>query len=100
MTIIDRFRKGWFTPSEQTNNRPVMSLAEAPIQTPLRLHAVHNGRKLTRRLAELGLTIGTELTIIQKSNGPLLVSVRGSRIALGRGLALKIEVKPLSISDL
>lgn len=44
------------------------------------------------RLRELGLTPGVELSVVQDSGGPLLVSVRGSRVALGRDLADSLYV--------
>lgn len=53
-------------------------------------------RCLLHRLNELGLTAGVELRVVQDTGGPMLVSVRGSRVALGRELAEKlwVEVTP------
>ena len=47
-----------------------------------------------KRLTDLGLTPGTKITVIQAApfNGPLEVFVRGSRLAIGRGMANKIFV--------
>ena len=47
-----------------------------------------------KRLTDLGLTPGTEITVIQAApfNGPLEITVRGSRLAIGRGMANKIFV--------
>ena len=57
------------------------------------LKAVEGGRQLRGRLAALGLLPGTELEVIQNSgHGPFVVSVRGSRIVIGRGMAAKITV--------
>lgn len=53
------------------------------------------GRRLRRRLAELGLTPGVALTVLQNTGGPVLISVRNSRLALGREMAGKLEVRPL-----
>jgi Fe2+ transport system protein FeoA len=50
---------------------------------------------MARRLAELGLTPGVHLRIVQDAGGPLLVSVRNSRVALGRGIADKLTVQVL-----
>ncbi len=45
------------------------------------------------RLATLGFTPGAELTMVQNfGRGPLIVSIRGTRIALGRGEAAKVYV--------
>ena len=53
------------------------------------------GWGLERRLADLGLTPGTTVTVVRTApfNGPLEVLVRGSRLALGRGMAERIFVE-------
>lgn len=55
------------------------------------------GFGLVRRLAEMGLTPGTEVRLIKKSSfgGPVEVEVRGVALALGRGVASKVLVKPV-----
>ncbi len=63
----------------------------ADVGQKVRLQQINAGRKLTHRLTELGLTPGVELTIIQDS-GPLLLAVRDSRVAVGRGMASKMRV--------
>lgn len=51
------------------------------------------GRGLVRRLSEMGFTYGTKVKVMYSgSPGPVLVDIRGSRIALGRGVAMKIIV--------
>ncbi|MCR6668745.1 MAG: ferrous iron transport protein A [archaeon YNP-WB-040] len=57
---------------------------------------INGGMGLNRRLAELGFTNGVRVKVLHSTPpGPVLVMVRGSRIALGRGLAMKIMVNPL-----
>ena len=52
-----------------------------------------DGRGILSRLATLGFTPGACLTVVQNfGHGPLIVSVRDSRIALGRGEASSIYV--------
>lgn len=47
-----------------------------------------------RRLLDLGLTKGCSFLVVQGSrHGPILVEVRGTRVALGHGLARKIIVE-------
>jgi Fe2+ transport system protein FeoA len=55
------------------------------------------GFGLVRRLAEMGLTPGVEVTLLRKCpfRGPLQIEVRGSVLALGYGVASKVFVKPL-----
>lgn len=75
-----------------------LSLAGAAVGQPLRLVAVRADHKLVHRLAELGLTPGITLSVVQDAGGPLLLAVRGARIAIGRDLAQQIEVAPLASS--
>ena len=59
-----------------------------------RLEEINAGHKLVHRMAELGLTHGVTLQVLQGAGGPMLVAVRGSRIAIGRGMAHKMMVTP------
>ena len=61
---------------------------------------VGTGRRLRRRLAELGLTPGVQMTVLQNTGGPVLVSVRNSRLALGRQMAHHLDVLPLQAEEL
>ncbi|MBD3353071.1 MAG: ferrous iron transport protein A [Candidatus Lokiarchaeota archaeon] len=57
---------------------------------------VNAGRRAVQRLSGLGITPGTEITKMSQApfRGPVQISVRGSRLALGRGLAHKIIIRP------
>lgn len=56
--------------------------------------ALSGGRTVSNRLVSLGFTPGVELDMVQNfGHGPLIVSVRGTRVALGRGEAAKILVR-------
>ena len=61
----------------------------------VKLVKVAAGRVLCRRLAEMGLTPGVQLEVVQDQGGPLLLAVRDSRLALGRGMAQKIIVESI-----
>lgn len=89
------FPTRWKRAKQTTPPAFAHALAGARIGQPLRLLAVHADRKLVHRLAELGLTPGVTLTVVQAAGGPLLVAVRGARVAIGRELAQQIEVAPL-----
>lgn len=58
-----------------------------------RLLSVNANEGLTSRLNAMGLTPGVEVTVIQDAGGPLLLSVRDSRLAVGRDMAQKILVE-------
>lgn len=52
------------------------------------------GQAVNNRLASLGFTPGASVTMVQNfRSGPLIVTVRGTRVALGRGEASKITVQ-------
>lgn len=51
------------------------------------------GQSACKRLNELGFVPGTEVKVVNKiSSGPVMIQVKGSKLALGRGLANKVEV--------
>jgi ferrous iron transport protein A len=53
-----------------------------------------NGNGIAGRLTSLGFTPGVEVQMTQNfGRGPLIVTVRGTRVALGRGEAAKICVE-------
>jgi len=58
------------------------------------------GHRMVRRLAEMGLTPGTEVTLVRSApmHGPIEISVRGVSLALGRGIAGRVLVKPATNS--
>ena len=54
---------------------------------------VRAGWGLQRRLADMGLTPGIQIRVINSQMpGPVLIDLRGSRVALGRGVAQKVMV--------
>ncbi|WP_292459728.1 FeoA domain-containing protein [Methanothermococcus sp.] len=54
---------------------------------------LNGGQGIVGRLVDMGLNVGSEAVVVRNQNtGPLIVSVKGSNIALGRGLAMKIFV--------
>jgi len=57
--------------------------------------SLNGGRNLTKRLADLGISPGTIITVLRGSlfSGPVQVEVSGSKLVLGRGLATKILVE-------
>ena len=55
---------------------------------------IRAGRGLQRRLADMGFTPGVQIRVINSGMpGPVLIDLRGARLALGRGIALKILVR-------
>ncbi len=57
------------------------------------LVSMEGGHDFQSRLAALGFTPGTQLQVVQNlGRGPMIVCLRDTRIALGRGEARKIHV--------
>jgi ferrous iron transport protein B len=57
---------------------------------------IEGGRTVRARLAALGFTLGAPVTIIRKNaRGPLLVTLRGTQLALGHEEADHILVSPM-----
>jgi ferrous iron transport protein A len=58
------------------------------------VRGLRGGREYVSRLAAMGLTIGCEIEMLQnRGYGPLLIRVRDTRLALGRGEAGNILVE-------
>lgn len=77
------------------NKKDLMSLIDIHDGESAVIVSVHGGRMLSKRLADLGLTTGTEIKVLRRTlfSGPIQVEVSGSRLVLGRGLASKILVQ-------
>jgi len=75
----------------------MMPLTMATPGEDVKLIAINGGQRVRKRLADLGLTPGTVLQVIQANAwGPLIVAFKGdARLALGRGIAHKMMVEPL-----
>ncbi|MFH2002735.1 MAG: FeoA family protein [Planctomycetota bacterium] len=71
-----------------------MPLSMAGTGQKVRILAIHAGRGLKARLAEMGLTPGVEIEVVSNGfHGPFIVAVKESRLMLGHGMAHKIEVR-------
>ncbi len=72
----------------------IMPLADVSENTKVQIVSFSGGYNFVRRLQEMGLVPGQIAKIIRNSKiGPVEVSVMGSNLAIGRGIASKILVK-------
>jgi ferrous iron transport protein A len=55
---------------------------------------IMGGKALNKRLIDLGMNKGTKVKIVRNEGGRLILSIEGTRIALGQGMAHKIMVIP------
>jgi ferrous iron transport protein A len=77
-----------------TGMEPLIPLSDLNTGNHGVLEFMHAGRGLSSRLTSLGLTPGTNVTVLQNyGHGPLIVNVRGTHVALSRGVARHLMVK-------
>lgn len=58
---------------------------------------IHGGRVLRQRLARLGVHPGDTVRVVRTGyfGGPVLIEIHGAEVAIGRGMAQKIETEVL-----
>ncbi len=76
----------------QASRPPAMPLSLARPGERLKIETVTGGAQSRRQLEDMGLSIGSELEVISANGGPMVVASRGNRLALGRGVAHKVQV--------
>ncbi len=77
--------------------RPTLALDELPSGADAVVAGIGGGRGLAARLAALGLTSGSQIKVLQNlGRGPILLLVRDTRIALGRGEAARVTVSKVT----
>ncbi len=81
------------TPSLPHQNLSTHTLLELRPGERATFLGIHDGRSFWARLISLGFTPGVEVQMMQNHRrGPLLVAVRGTFVALGRGEAASVLV--------
>lgn len=69
-------------------------LMKGPFKQHFRKNPHSEMREIMGRLVDLGLTRGCKFKVVQGgSKGPVLVEIRGTRIALGHALAERVLVR-------
>ena len=82
--------------SKHTILSPSFTLAGAAQGRKYKIDKISGGHGLNSRLLSVGFLPGEVISVINQSVwGPLTVLVKGSKIALGRGIAHKILVQEL-----
>jgi len=79
---------------QRTRARPALPLVLVSSGERVRVERFLGGSQMKGRLAAMGIVPGEELEVIN-SCGPVIVSVKGTRLALGQGVAQKIMVSVL-----
>jgi Fe2+ transport system protein FeoA len=81
------------------HNHRIRPLTSARRDETVQVVRIDAGRRLAQRLMELGLTPGVIVQVVHVNGGPMLIAVRGARLAIGRGMAEKIMVKTPEVED-
>ncbi len=69
-----------------------MTLSEGLEGQSLRITAIEGGQGLRQNLMLRGISEGSTLRVVSNGNGPVVLELNGSTIALGRGMAAKVRV--------
>jgi len=75
---------------EQKQSRPLSTVKTGETVKIVKIEA---GRGLNSRLASMGLMPNVQITIVRNTHpGPFVISIKDSKMMLGRGMANKIMV--------
>lgn len=73
--------------------KPLRPLSMVKAGETVRLTEINAGRGLNSRLASMGLLPNVQITVVRSGHpGPFVISVKNSKMVLGRGMADKIMV--------
>jgi len=73
--------------------KKAIPLTKLPVGKTAIVYQITSGHGACKRLNELGLIPGTKVELVNRiSSGPVMIRVKGSKLALGRGLARKVMV--------
>ncbi len=69
-----------------------MPIVFAPLNVPLKVVKILADDKVKKHLESLGITIGTEITVLSSAGGSTVCKVKEGRIALDENVCTKIFV--------
>lgn len=70
----------------------MMPLAMASVGDTNIIMKITGRDEVRQHLAELGFVVGTPVTVVSEMAGNMILSVKGSRIALDKSMAMRIMV--------
>jgi Fur family transcriptional regulator, ferric uptake regulator len=76
----------------RSTRKPTLPLNLAAPGEKVRVERLRGGENARRHLEDLGIAVGSELEVISSGGGPMVVATRGTRLALGKGVAGKVQV--------
>lgn len=69
-----------------------MPILFAPQGEKVKIVAISAGDDVKKRLTDMGLGIGSTVTLLSSAGGNIVVDVLGARVAINRDIAMKIRV--------
>ncbi len=73
-----------------------MALTNAVIGKHVVLNTINGSDKLRRKLRDMGLTDGVRfMPVLKTRNGPMVVEIRGTRLAISDQIASMLDVTPV-----
>ena len=88
---LRKFLSKHHTAPDQPNEAPLSTLCIGEKGIVI---GVTGGRGMLERMTSLGFVPGTEVVILQNfRHGPIIVRAHNARIALGRGVAGRIQIR-------
>ncbi len=72
-----------------------MKLLDIPKGKTVRIVGYHGGKNINFKLRQLGLSPGRVVKVLRYAplGGPVMLDVEGRSIAIGRGIAARVEVE-------
>lgn len=71
-----------------------MTLYDGEVDNTYEVDSVNVEQGITRRLEALGINEGTNVQILNRKNhGAMVIKVRGTRLALGKSITKKIQIR-------
>jgi len=74
-----------------------MKLLDSPKGQLVRVLDYQGGKGVTHKLRQLGLCPGREVKVLRYAplGGPVMIDVEGRSVALGRGIAARVQVEKI-----
>jgi ferrous iron transport protein A len=81
---------------DSSYSKEELTLSRLPVGSRACISRVMGGRHLAHKLLSLGLRVGSEIQLLQRRGGGVVVASQGTRVALGAGVAEKLMMMPVS----
>ncbi|CAK7022921.1 MAG: hypothetical protein PEPC_00951 [Peptostreptococcus russellii] len=71
-----------------------MNLSLAPLGVPMKINKVRLKGEQKTQLANMGFVEDSELMAVSENAGNIIVNIKGSRVGIGKELAMRIMIAP------